>query len=93
MLAHPFNENSIPTLAPTFRFQWEEVQDCYVILYPEGMVKLSGSAGEIMKRCTGENDVKTILNDLQQQFQVADLKNDVFNFLEAAHGNGWIIAK
>ena len=56
-------------------------------------MKLSGSAGEIMKRCTGENDVKTILNDLQQQFQVVDLKNDVFNFLEAAHGNGWIIAK
>ena len=87
-MAHPFNENIIPTLAPTFRFQWEKVQNCYVILYPEGMVKLSGSAGEIMKRGTGENDVKTILNDLQQQFQVADLNNDVFNFMYAAHVNG-----
>lgn len=88
-----FDENSIPTLAPTYRFQWEEVQDCYVVLYPEGMVKLSGSAGEIMKRCDGENNVKTILNDLQKQFQATDLKDDVLNFLEAAHDNGWIIEK
>ena len=36
--------DSIPEVAPTFRVQWEEVQDCWVVLYPEGMVKLSQSA-------------------------------------------------
>ena len=92
-MSNPFNENSIPALAPTFRFQWEEVQNCFVVLYPEGMVKLSESAGEIMKRCNGEANVKNILNDLQQQFPGADLENDILNFLETAHGNGWIIAK
>ena len=44
-------DTDMPELAPTFRFQWEEAQNCWVILYPEGMVKLSPTAGEIMKRC------------------------------------------
>ncbi len=28
------------------RLQWEVTQDCFVILFPEGMVTLSASAGE-----------------------------------------------
>jgi hypothetical protein len=36
-----------------FRFQWEPAQGCHVLLYPEGMVKLNQSAGEILKRCDG----------------------------------------
>ena len=48
---------TILEIVPTFRVQWEEVQDCHVVLYPEGMVKLSQSAGEIMKRINGEKHV------------------------------------
>ena len=33
-----------------FRLQFEPAQSAWVLLYPEGMVKLTGSAGEIMKR-------------------------------------------
>jgi len=39
-----------PTLSRLFRLQWEEAQNSYVLLYPEGMVKLNQSAGEILKR-------------------------------------------
>ena len=39
-----------------FRLQWEPAQKAHVLLYPEGMVKLNGSAGEILKRCDGERD-------------------------------------
>ena len=35
-------------IAAHHRFQWEKAQDCYVILFPEGMVKLNGSAGEVL---------------------------------------------
>ena len=38
----------IYTIAPHHRFQWEKAQDCYVILFPEGMVKLNGGAGEVL---------------------------------------------
>ena len=82
--------NGIPEIAPTFRFQWEEAQDCYVILYPEGMVKLSGSAGEIMKRCDGVNTVAGIVAELETAFPGVDLTNDVHNFLKQALDNGWI---
>lgn len=82
--------NNIPEIAPTFRFQWEEAQDCYVVLYPEGMVKLSGSAGEIMKRITGEMSILEIVKDLETTFSESNLEDDVVKFLEVAYDNGWI---
>ena len=32
---------SKPSVASMFRLQWEEVQQSWVLLYPEGMVKLN----------------------------------------------------
>lgn len=83
-------DQMVPKLAPTFRFQWEEVQNCHVILYPEGMVKLSASAGEIMKRCDGKSTVMEIIADLESAFPGVDLGADVKKFLEEAHEHGWI---
>jgi pyrroloquinoline quinone biosynthesis protein D len=86
---HTF-DNRIPRLAPTYRFQWEEAQGCHVILYPEGMVKLSASASEIVKRCDGNATVAEIIAGLHSQFPEAELGDDVRKFLEVAHENGWI---
>ncbi len=83
-------KTSVPEIAPTFRFQWEEAQDCYVVLYPEGMVKLSGSAGEIIKRVDGHNSVADIIAELENAFSASDLENDVLKFLEEAYDKGWI---
>ena len=93
-MSDTFTKDNVPEIvSPPFRFQWEEAQDCYVVLYPEGMVKLSQSAGEIMKRCDGKKDIKSIISELNEQFPGADLESDVFQFLEVAHDNGWIRAK
>ena len=92
-MTETYNAEDIPRIAPTFRFQWEEMQDCFVVLYPEGMVKLSPSAGEIMKRIDGQSTTRQILEDLNQTFPDADLENDVYKFLEVAHANGWIRKK
>jgi pyrroloquinoline quinone biosynthesis protein D len=81
---------NIPEVAPTFRVQWEEVQDCYVVLYPEGMVKLSGSAGEIMKRVDGQTSIESIIKDLETTFSESNLESDVIKFLEVAYDTGWI---
>ena len=83
----------IPVIAPTHRLQWEEAQHCWVILYPEGMVKLNPSSAEILQRCDGQKDVKTITEELQQQFPDAEIADDILNFLEVAHVNGWIRTK
>jgi pyrroloquinoline quinone biosynthesis protein D len=92
-MVNPFTADNIPEIAPTFRFQWEQAQDCYVVLYPEGMVKLSQSAGEIMKRCDGETSVASIIEDLNKQFPDADLDDEVYKFLEEAREQGWIRSK
>ena len=84
---------TILEIVPTFRVQWEEVQNCYVVLYPEGMVKLSQSAGEIMKRIDGEKSVSNIIDDISNIFEEADVKEDVMKFLGVVYGNGWIRTK
>lgn len=89
----PFTRDTIPEIAPTHRFQWEEVQQCHVILYPEGMVKLNPSASEILKHCDGRNSISAIIQALNDQFPGSDLEHDVFQFLEVAHENGWIQTK
>jgi len=68
------------------RFQWEDAQQNYVILFPEGMVKLHGSAGEILKRIDGE-----IVEDLKTTFPDAeDIESDIMGMLELALSKGWL---
>lgn len=85
-----FTEDDVPRISPMFRFQWEEAQDCHVLLYPEGMVRLSSSAGEILKRCDGDASVAAIIAGLNEQYPDADLENDVLKFIEEAVNHGWI---
>ena len=80
-----------PKLAKLFRMQYEEAQGAYVLLYPEGMVKLNQSASEILKRCDGERDVNAIVADIEQSFNAQGLLKDVTGFLEIATEQGWIV--
>jgi len=85
------NPQDVPVMSKTFRLQWEEAQKGYVILYPEGMVKLNPAAGEILSRCDGERDVAAIVEDLERKFpDVEGLSDDVFNFLNTAYEQQWI---
>ena len=80
-----------PKLARLFRMQYEEAQEAYVLLYPDGMVKLNQSASEILKRCDGERDVQAIIADIEQSFNATGLEKDVTGFLEIAIERGWIV--
>ena len=84
------SEEAVLELYKQYRFQWEKAQDCFVLLYPEGMIQLPGSSGELMKSLAGKNRVSQIIADLETTFPGADLRQDVIDFLEAAHANGWI---
>jgi pyrroloquinoline quinone biosynthesis protein D len=83
--------SSKPKLARLFRMQYEEAQAGYVLLYPEGMVKLNQPASEILKRCDGERDVNAIVADIEQAFNTSGLQKDVTGFLEIATERGWIV--
>ncbi len=79
-----------PRVAPGFRLQWEPVQNCHVLLYPEGMVKLNGSAGEIMKRCDGERSVEAIAIDIETTHTLSGLLADVLAFIAMAAKQRWL---
>jgi pyrroloquinoline quinone biosynthesis protein D len=83
--------HAVPTISPRFRLQFEQAQSSWVLLYPEGMVKLSQSAAEIMKRVDGAFDVEALLVDLERAFPDADLRADVLDFLKVAGQRGWIV--
>jgi pyrroloquinoline quinone biosynthesis protein D len=79
-----------PAIARGFRLQWEPAQNAHVLLYPEGMVKLNGSAGEILKRCDGIRDIDAIVTDLEQAFEATGLSKDVNAFISLALERKWI---
>ena len=81
-----------PRMNNHFRLQWEEVQKSWVLLYPEGMVKLNGSAGEIMQRLDGIKTVQAVVTELETQFGATGLMPDVLDFLAIAQSHGWVKA-
>ena len=82
--------DSRPVLGRGFRLQWEPAQKAHVLLYPEGMVKLNGSAGEILKRCDGARTVVEIVTDLESAFGTTGLANDVQVFMKVALERQWV---
>ena len=76
-----------------FLLQWEKKQDCFVILYPEGMVKLNKSAGEILNLCDGKNNCKDIIIKLEKKFNTSKLESNIVEFLEDAISRDWVIYK
>ena len=79
-----------PIISRGFRLQWEPAQDAHVLLYPEGMVKLNGSAGEILRRCDGERSLAEIVADLERTYGAADLSKDVNSFVAWALQKKWL---
>ncbi len=79
-----------PRIGTGFRLQWEPAQDCHVLLYPEGMVKLNGSAGEIMVRCDGARSIEAIVGELETAFNASGLAPEVLSFVEIAGRQHWL---
>lgn len=79
-----------PRIATGFRFQWEPAQQNFVLLYPEGMVKLNQSAGEILALCDGQRRVDEIVSTLEQKFAASGLASQVDDFLSFAQSKGWL---
>lgn len=85
------NPADIYSLARHYRFQWEEAQQCYVLLFPEGMIKLNGGAGEVIKRVNGIKTVSDIVAELQQAFPDApDIESDILAMLQLALEKAWL---
>ena len=79
-----------PAVATMFRLQFEPAQGNWVLLYPEGMVKLNTPAAEILRRCDGRHSVGEIVCELEQAFSQPGLHDDVCAFLHQAQQRGWL---
>ena len=79
-----------PAIGHGLRLQWEPAQEAHVLLYPEGMVKLNGSAGAIMSRCDGTRTLADIVADLERSYGVTGLAADVRAFVALALQKHWL---
>ncbi|MEZ5738465.1 MAG: pyrroloquinoline quinone biosynthesis peptide chaperone PqqD [Burkholderiaceae bacterium] len=86
----PIGPDSTPAISPVFRLQFEPAQDAWVLLFPEGMLKLNQSAAEILRRCDGRQPVSAITADLERAFEQQGLLDDVLAFLAMARKERWI---
>ena len=85
------NHFDVFALALHHRFQWEEAQNSYVILFPEGMVKLHGGAGEVLKRVNGIASVGDIVTELKAAFPDAEnIEKDIIGMFELAFSKAWL---
>ncbi|QLF94783.1 pyrroloquinoline quinone biosynthesis peptide chaperone PqqD [Pseudomonas sp. ABC1] len=84
-------QDAVPRIRRGFRLQWEPVQDCHVLLYPEGMIKLNASAGEILLHVDGQRDIAAIITELERRYpDIPGVDEDILAFLEIAHAQLWI---
>ena len=79
-------------LNPMYLFRWEPTQDAHVLLYPEGIVKLNQTAGDIIACCDGCRTVADMVSALQQRYPDDDerVAAGVYKFLEVFRAKGWI---
>lgn len=82
-----------PRINRLFRFQWEPAQQAHVLLYPEGMVKLNQSAGEILKRCDGSRNTGEVIADLDASFPGTPdaIAAGTRSFIAVAREKGWLL--
>ena len=80
-----------PKLSRLYRMQYEQVQSAWVLLYPEGMVKLNDSSAEILRRCNGERSIEAMVADLQILFNVKGIASQVRELLQEGMRRGWIV--
>ena len=79
-----------PTISGGFRLQWEPAQETHVLLYPEGIVRLSRSAAAILTRCDGQRTVANIVADIERAYSASGLSSDVCAFIQLALEHNWV---
>jgi len=88
---HALSRQARPKLNRMFRLQWEDVQQGYVLLYPEGMVQLNASAAEIVRRCDGQTTVDALVEDIEAAFAQSNLRSQIVQLLAQAYARRWLV--
>jgi pyrroloquinoline quinone biosynthesis protein D len=82
-----------PCLAPKVRLRWDRKDGRYMLLYPERGLVLNATAADVVKLCTGEHTVGTILERLAEKYApqpAGAIEREVLTFLHAMVDRGLI---
>jgi len=90
MVINNLNSHSKIGFIQGCRLQWEEVQNSYVLVYPEGIVTLSTQAAEILHLCDKTHSYLEIISILQDKYGPSFLEKDVEDFLAEFMENNWL---
>lgn len=81
----------VPVWRQGYRFQFEPAQDAYVLLYPEGMIKLNESAGIIGQHIDGKASVADIIGKVKAVFgDIPEIEQDIVEYMLVAQREHWI---
>ena len=81
----------VPTWRHGYRLQFEPAQDAYVLLYPEGMIKLNESASIIGQQIDGQASVSDIIEKVSAMFgDIPAIKQDIIEYMLVAQREHWI---
>lgn len=80
----PIQSDSRPVLAPGVRLQLDKATGEPVLLYPEGVLELNGTAHAILNLCNGAMTVGDIVAELGIEYEVNEdvLRADAIECLD-----------
>ncbi|GAU69216.1 coenzyme PQQ synthesis protein D [Streptomyces sp. NBRC 110611] len=79
-----------PVLAPAVQLRHDRVRDTDLLLLPERVVVLEGSAGAVLQLCDGEREVPDIVAELSRRYPGAPVAAEVPEFLGRIREEGWL---
>lgn len=84
------NPDTVLHIRQGYRLQWEQVQNGWVLLFPEGMVQLNESAALILRNFQKGCHVSDAIAAIEQEFPDQATKQDILLFLEDAYAQRWL---
>ncbi|MFF1920216.1 pyrroloquinoline quinone biosynthesis peptide chaperone PqqD [Streptomyces sp. NPDC058221] len=79
-----------PRPAPGVLLRHDRARGHHVLLMPERVVVLTGSARHVVELCDGTRTVARIAEELRARFPGAPVNAEVGPFVERMHKEGWI---
>ncbi|MGP4050505.1 pyrroloquinoline quinone biosynthesis peptide chaperone PqqD [Streptomyces sp. 2A115] len=79
-----------PVLSRSVMLRHDRVRDTDLLVMPERVVVLHGSAGAVLRLCDGEHAVGVIVAELAERFPCAPVATEVPEFLGRLRQKGWV---
>jgi pyrroloquinoline quinone biosynthesis protein D len=80
-----------PRLVTGARLGYDDVREEHVLLVPEGVVRLNGTAAEVLALCDGERSLDDIVGAVCARYQGADVRSDVRELIDAMAQRGLVV--